>query len=481
MVLAAAETIVSPGTSYAVIFKIHYFDAFVGRQLERLKAEIGSGHLYVMADETRGPVGEIPHDRVIRVTEGEMLERGYAKRSEQHAMYWHASDYSLYRMLEGYPRYDYYLLVEFDAVINGALDTIVAAIAAKGSDFVGEPLGTPVAKWFWTKTCDKVYDLADLRPYLTVIAFFSYRAVTLLRDRRLALSRRFLSQEIDQFPLSEAFIATEVFMAGLNVDRLSDFGNTAFLDWWPPYEESELDALAEGTFVHPILDHESYLRSLLRKDQLGSIFHLDSRTVPKLMRLPPREYIPELLLKLANRKRAADRAFTIEQLNAPLFEMPEPSTNIAKGKPATQSSVSRYSRFRQPSQDAAGAVNGLATGTFGFHTGKDDPPWWMVDLEEPHVLDAIWVYNRLYFEARTRLLTIYASEDGRNWTQIFSLPPGENFGGVYGTPLMVALPARLAARFIRIEAAGKQHLHLDQVKIFGTPASLGAPVPKAST
>ncbi|MFH1921499.1 MAG: discoidin domain-containing protein [Planctomycetota bacterium] len=44
--------------------------------------------------------------------------------------------------------------------------------------------------------------------------------------------------------------------------------------------------------------------------------------------------------------------------------------------------------------DAAGAVDGVKDGRFGFHTDRDASPWWQVDLGEPVGLDRIVVYNR---------------------------------------------------------------------------------------
>jgi hypothetical protein len=171
--------------TYAVLFKIYFLDLFVIRQLERLKARVGQGHLYVVVDETNGPVGPIPHDRVLRTTENDMILRSFVK-GDPSAMFWYSADYSLFPLIKDYRPYDYYVTIEYDAVVN-----------------------------------------------------------------------------------------------------------------------------------------------------------------------------------------------------------------IALGKPATQSSVGPASRNPSVRNDAAGAVNGLLTGTYGFHTGHDDPPWWMVDLEEPYRLSSVWIFNRL--------------------------------------------------------------------------------------
>jgi len=453
--------------SYAVLFKIYFVDSFVIRQLERLKSRVTQGHIYVIADETNGDVGPIPHDRVVRVTEAEMIAQGFAKGDPNTSLFWHSADLSLYRLFESQPGYDYYVTVEYDAIVNGDADRLVAAVAAKNYDFVGQEVAKAVAEWPWTKTCNRIYDPAILRPYLNAIAFYSARAVPVLRDRRLELSRLFRDQEIDQFPISEAFIATELARAGLTIGNLSEFGDTGAYDWWPPTNEAELDMVAHGTFIHPVLAGERYIDSLLRSERLPALFKPASPVAEKLLRLPPRDYIPKLLPKLINRRRPPDRLFSIAQVKEPLFETPDPSPNIARGKPATQSSVSPFSRSKQVEQDAAGAVNGLVTGSFSFHTGCDDPSWWLVDLEGPHAIDAIWVFNRMDLPGRARNLKISISPDGRDWTRILDREAEKNFGGAYGEPLMVTLADRPVARFVRLELAGRQFLHLDQVKVFG--------------
>jgi hypothetical protein len=464
---------------YAALFKIYFIDSFVVRQLERLKARVGHGDLYVIADETNGPIAEIPHDRVIRVTEADMIDRGFVHGSPNSSIFWHSADYSLFRLFEDRPDCAHYITVEYDAVLNTDIDALVAAVGAGGYDFVGQKIERPAAEWHWAKTCDRIYDTAVLRPYLNAIALYSARAIPVLRDRRLELSRQFRDGEIDQFPISEAFIATELALAGQKVGSLSEFGDISRFDWWPPSEESELDALERCTFIHPVLAGERYIDSLLRSDRLGALFRPDSPVARKLMALEPRDYIPKLLPKLINRRRPPDRQFSIEQVRLPLFEQPDPGPNIALGKPATQSSVSPYSRNRSLRLDAAGAVNGLVTGSFGFHTGSDEPAWWMVDLEGQFVLDQIWVFNRIDLPGRARDLTLEISRDGRDWVEVLRRRSEEPFGGAYGEPLIVTLPQGLIARFVRIELDGKQHLHLDQVKIFGAPS--GAETAPAET
>jgi len=454
--------------TYAVLFKIYFLDLFVIRQLERLKSVVGAGDIYVVADETRGAIDPIPHDKVVRVTEADMIRRGFAHAEPRLSMFWYSADYSLYPIIEDLPPYDYYVTVEYDAVITEPLEALVAAIAAQKIEFAGLRATQPVTEWEWTASVDTLYDPAVLRPYLNAIAFYSHRGAALLRDRRMDLSRRFNAGEITQFPMSEAFIGTEMELNGYRVGNLADFGNFSRYTWWPPTVEAELDELTHCTFIHPVLEGERCAEQLLRGDKLPNLF-LPGWTVPqRLARLRPRDYIPKLLPILLNAGREAPAQMTPICLPAPLFERPDPSSNIALGKPATQSSTCAQSRNLDLRADAGGAVNGMVTGTFGFHTGPDDPPWWMVDLEEAYRLKELWIFNRLDIPSTLQHVRILISGNGRDWTILVDHRSEGNFGGAWGEPLMIGIGADSPpTRFVRIELGSPGVLHLDQVKIFG--------------
>jgi len=456
--------------SYAVLFKVYFVDAFVVRQLERLKSRVGSGDVYVVADETKGPVGPVPHDRVVRMTEADMVRRGFEKPDPRIAMFWHSADYSLYPLVEDLPPYDYYVTLEYDAVINAELDQLVAAIATEQLDFAGLKVTQPVSEWVWAAACDTIYDRAILRPYLNAIAFYSHRSVILLRARRLELSRRFRNGDIRQLPLSEAFIATELEQQLYRVGNLADFGETSRYTWWPPSVEVELAELEHCTFIHPVLEGERCADSLLRADRLQYLFVPGWVVAQRLALLKPGDYIPKLLPILIRQHLKETAPLSIE-LRAPFFEQPEPTPNIARGKPATQSSTCEFSRNRTLRDDAAGAVNGLVTGTFGFHTGHDDPPWWMVDLEARYRLSEIWIFNRLDSASTLQHFRVYLSANGREWTLLVEHESDGNFGGAWGQPLTITPSAHPTARFVRIELGGPGVLHLDQVKVFGAPVA----------
>ena len=142
---------VSMAPSYAVIFRTHFWDDFAQRQFDRLLARVGAGDVYVLVDETNGRVEGIRHDRVVRVTEQDMLDMGLPRAGTGNLL-WFNGDYPLYRFLELHGAYDYYLQLEYDVVLNTDIDALVGRAAADGVDFIGLTKGEPVEEWAWLAT-----------------------------------------------------------------------------------------------------------------------------------------------------------------------------------------------------------------------------------------------------------------------------------------------------------------------------------------
>jgi hypothetical protein len=64
----------------AVVLKTYAWDGFVERQARRLAEASGALDFYVSVDETNGPVGPIPFERVIRFTCADLAAAGLPMR-----------------------------------------------------------------------------------------------------------------------------------------------------------------------------------------------------------------------------------------------------------------------------------------------------------------------------------------------------------------------------------------------------------------
>ncbi len=120
-------------------------------------------------------------------------------------------------------------------------------------------------------------------------------------------------------------------------------------------------------------------------------------------------------------------------------------------------------------EDAAGACDGVRDGTFGFHTAREDRPWWQVDLKRVWSLDQVLVYNRCDEHAgRAVRLAVLVSDDAKQWQEAYRHDGTMFYGYSDARPLSVKL-AGVKARYVRIQLPERDTcLHLDEVEIYPT-------------
>ena len=247
-------------SSCAVVFKAYAWDGFVERQARRLAEAAGSLDFYVQIDETGGPVGPIPFERVIRFTCADLETAGMAMRFPVGGVLWWNPDYAHYQFLAQYPNYDYYLFVEYDCVVQCSVEKFVIRAASRGADVVALPITRPFKKWHWMPYQRHVYPFAEVKLSLLNACLFSSPALTLLHQRRLAMGS---DPFMRQWPSSEVFIPTEVARAGMTWLSLADFGDVSHCDWFPPTMEEDLRPSDGDAFLHPVLDRRRYVSSML--------------------------------------------------------------------------------------------------------------------------------------------------------------------------------------------------------------------------
>ncbi len=137
-----------------------------------------------------------------------------------------------------------------------------------------------------------------------------------------------------------------------------------------------------------------------------------------------------------------------------------------------------------PAEDAAGALDGVINGAWGFHTEIEDDPWWQVDLGDVVPLDRIVLYNRTEFAERNARIMVLLSGGGAAWREAYRHDGAVFLGHADGKPLAVALGGQ-PARFVRLALAGRSYFHLDEVEIYrhGAPQNIarGTPAAQSST
>jgi len=158
----------------------------------------------------------------------------------------------------------------------------------------------------------------------------------------------------------------------------------------------------------------------------------------------------------------------------------------------SQSSSSPTSKAPSVStvEDAAGGVDGVKNGAYGFHTASAElDPWWEVDLGRPVVLDRVVVFNRMDSgkAARTQNLRVLVAADAsRRFQQVYQHAGGPFGGAPDNKPLVVDLKGKnLTARIVRLQVPGRCSFALDEVEVYAagdprTNIALGKPADQKS-
>ncbi len=138
-----------------------------------------------------------------------------------------------------------------------------------------------------------------------------------------------------------------------------------------------------------------------------------------------------------------------------------------------------------PAEDAAGGVDGVKNGKWGFHTADEANPWWQVDLGQPTSLDRVVLFNRCDSMAeRAAHLRVLLSDDGKDFHQAAE-NDGQTFMGFTDQQPLVLKLAGAQARYVRLTLPGKSYFHLDEVEIYaagtGRNVALGQPAAQSST
>jgi hypothetical protein len=127
-------------------------------------------------------------------------------------------------------------------------------------------------------------------------------------------------------------------------------------------------------------------------------------------------------------------------------------------------------------KDAAGGCDGIKNGSYGFHTDKQQDPWWQVDLGRSVNLAGAIIFNRCIdkdMEKRADRIRILVSDDGKSWTQVYAHSGPSFFGYSDNKPLKVPLPGK-TARFVRVQVPIFDYFHLDEVEVYekGNPENI---------
>lgn len=145
-------------------------------------------------------------------------------------------------------------------------------------------------------------------------------------------------------------------------------------------------------------------------------------------------------------------------------------------------------------QDAAGAVDGVITSRFGFHTASNEiEPWWQVDLTRIESIQRVVIYNRTDGNTapRTSRLKILVTDRGaeectsQDFRQVYQHDGTVFFGAAENAPLEVTFDPPIEGRVVRLMVPGRCSFALVEVQVYAaedpeTNIALGRPADQKS-
>ena len=449
--------------SYAAIFRTHVWDEGVRDMAERARACCGSGRFVVAADETRSPLQVGTFEKLSHTDD--FSDYGLPSVPADKVLWWNA-DYPLYAARRALPDSDYYVMFEYDVFLNCDVDRMVRQCAENKVDFVGSFMSPIGADHFFAESASAM--VGDLWWAFIPFTIVSGRAIDEMLQIRQTLAAKLATEQISQWPYCEAFMPTVVAQRtefiSWGLDRLIDTSLLA----GRPFISIRDPRLSKAEFIaHPVMSGQRFIKALISEQPPGSHYMSDGRLRPELQH----EILDDLRAvfgdQIQNQRNPDGSWWVAESIVPPEPEIVRPWIDLAYGKPATQSSHSRWSRGASAEEDAALANRDPLPDECAFHTDAEENPWWQVDLLEICVVERIEIVNRVQFPLRFLHFRIDASRDGENWTTCFSKNDNAMVSSDPNYPARFTLVHQIHARFIRIMQLGTDCLHLRRVRVLG--------------
>ena len=491
----------TPGRQGTIVVRTHYLDEILFRTAEALQRD-GRYEVLFAIDERRR---EWDSGAFTKISLSEQSFSRLDLFTEDASFLWRLGDYVFYAAQQARPQAEFLWLLENDVVINAVDPTepFRRLDEASGHDLLASHVGPSDPRWFWYRSMADRYP--DVRRCFFPVVRLSRRAIDRLYRTRMREAGSYAARERDGMlvPNDEAFVATVLAAEGFTSADFNAFGDlysTHTLDYTTLFNRHVLPPV-DGRFYHAVLDGRAYASKLgrvptagadaivaaaehdpeLTLDECGrellialdaALYHLadgeelvgTDSLIGRALALPHSERILNGIARCLV-DAGKDQALSRLKLDHPeIFAgRSGPFRNVAKHKPATQSSTCAWSRHQDRAAEAAGANNNDRSMECGCHTDEEIDPWWQVDLGEPHIVHTIEIVNRRNMAQRLAGFRVEASLDGRSWdtvhTDVPAIPTATEFTMTPDPPLR--------CRLLRVVVPGRAILHMVEFAAFG--------------
>lgn len=439
-----------PDPRVAVLLRTYQWDDFVVRSARRLHAQAPGTDFFILIDETAsGPVETAPFRKIAHVA-GDFPKLGLPIVSPRGPALWWSCDYGFYDAYLKQPDYDYYFFVEDDVAVNLPLLPLAQQMAAAELDCVTYGGHRSIGQqWVLHVWCRQIPYRSKTWTPLSV-TLISRRALAHLFGERRFLGALLRAGLIENWSFCEAFVSSALLAAGLRTEQLSKFANVDDFGSNLTFLESDPGIRKPGTFVHAVLDEARFGPKFFTRGIAGLLANGDYARLATVRR------------QLLQTGFASYGSFRVRC----------DSRNLALDKPASQSSVSGWSRpvgrlrLDPFSIDARGANCGIVSEAHAFHTNGELNAWWGVDLRAVRQIAEVRLFNSTLVPERARNFTIQTSRDGERWECVFHKDDDRVFAGP-DDPFSCRFAKRVRARQVRVVLDSHGPLHLAGVEVYG--------------
>jgi len=463
-----------PDPSLVVAFRTHLWDAAIAVLARRLAYYAQGLSFVVLADETHGPL-ETGHFTKL-VHDSDFSDLGLPNYPANQVL-WYNADYPLYLLRQEFPEATHFAMVEYDVAVNTDVTVILRDAQSRSIDFIAVQ-EDPEEAWYWRTTITPHF--ARPKRCFMPFAVVSARAIDAMLARRQAAFKARPPERHEDWPFCEGFMPSVVAeMPDGTLGELSAYARLPLFHYRFEQHVHDPEMNQEGTICHPVLGDERLVKRRFIYEPPAAILDPESGFHRQIQFCDPRIIAPLLeghiratgTPEMARRYVALAASRNWPAPGTALMELAARPPNLARGRPALMSSIWKGLPAQDLARAAAAGNDGRITGAAAFHTEFEAEPWWQVDLEGPHAITHVRLFNRMGFQERCTRVSILVSMTGVEFTLAAAKLDAALFGGVDGHPYVFEFDPPVPARFVRVALIGEGILHLDEIEVYGEPAA----------
>jgi hypothetical protein len=451
--------------TYVAAFRAYSWDEDIETIAKRFFANCPGGRHVVLLDETKGPIDIGPYEKISHTIDtSEYQLKAYPK---DFYSLWFNCDYGIYILRARMPGYDYYILSESDLAVNLCLDPVIEDVRRKQIDFVARDFCPAEPEWGFYPNASKAFR----NPWKVYLFFMivSARAADFLHEKRVDFAERFDQGEVTGWPFCEAWVPSTLREHdGMRLADIEDYALVDNLRYRPRVSLNDPAANKPGSLVHSVIGPTNIVSVLIDEYGAEEYFRPQSR-MRWILRHDPLDAVLAAVRAAFLRNNDGRYLYLLEVLKRQI-DGEESCFDIALLKPALSSSVSLWSHHYTADRDAAGANAIDISPDYGFHTHKENNPWWQVSLLGSFRINEIRIVNRPKLELRFTRFKIDSSIDGENWDCRYKKDDDIVVSSQVEEPWVQKFSPAFSACFVRITLLGEDCLHLRRVQVFGHEA-----------